>query len=209
MAVNEARFPIEHKYGTNPNLCVAKEASPHCPLVPGAGHILEASHLARVEHIALLHYITRSREDFAEKLLRRGGISSKATNRRTSEMFDDLARCAHGPPPDCPLPTKGPWPWGPRTDWVCIRSRIPDVCVRAELKWTTPSAVWAQTWQTSAALVATLADSKALDPIGTVLEVAALLIFYGQTCYTVNHVARELVTQPCTGRRDWLALSWP
>ena len=56
-----------------------------CQAVPG----FQASASASARHIALLHFVVRSKEDFAIKMARRGGNGGQ----KTWEFFNAINRC--------------------------------------------------------------------------------------------------------------------
>lgn len=91
MAVNEGHHPIQHTYGISRKDCKGATPKPGCGLTAGSGMQLSMN-LATVDRVALVHYVTRSREDFAMKQSRKGGVNGREG--KTWSFFNTYERCA-------------------------------------------------------------------------------------------------------------------
>lgn len=88
--VNELRYPIARRWGLNNATCPgnAPSDSKLCALKIGHG-MHDTPQLASIARVALFHYVTRSRADFAAKAARGGGLNPVG---KPWNFFDSVAR---------------------------------------------------------------------------------------------------------------------
>lgn len=89
MPVNEKRIPIPFRYGGPGSKCTPQSDGPLEPCALHHGSDLNGNPGVSVDKLALFHYVTRSKEDFAIKMARKGGNRGP----KTWHFFDAIQRC--------------------------------------------------------------------------------------------------------------------
>lgn len=102
--VNERRLPVPMLYVGTPSQCAEPGRHPAaCALTAGSRLSRRRGAVPTVERVALFHYITRSRADFAVKAARGGGASGRP---KTWPFFDGVARSANSTESICREPSQ-------------------------------------------------------------------------------------------------------